>query len=124
MLNIAEPIPLLESVPPISETQSSSNIRDLIDTDRVLPISGIPGIEFRRNYLEFRNLTELLRISINSGIGRSSWNFRIGRDSWEVPRILNNFVFTQFSEFRTGIIYLFQRLNFNHNSMREVGDEK
>jgi hypothetical protein len=39
MLNIAE------SVPPISGTQSSFNIRELIDTDRVPSIPGIPGID-------------------------------------------------------------------------------
>jgi hypothetical protein len=42
MLNIAEPVPPPESVPPIPETRSLINIGDLLDTDPVPPIPGIP----------------------------------------------------------------------------------
>jgi hypothetical protein len=93
MLNMAE------SVSPIPETRSSFNIRELLNTDRVPPLSGIPGIGFRRNYSEFQK--------------QKKW-----------PEIPTNSVSTRFPEFSTGIAYLSQRLIFKHNSMRESEGEK
>jgi hypothetical protein len=72
MLNIAEPVPPPESVPPIPRNRSSLYIRDLLGTDRVPPILGIPGIEFGRNYSEFRNQKKLSGILESDGIPDNS----------------------------------------------------
>jgi hypothetical protein len=99
MLYIAESVPLPESTPPMPRPRSSFNISDLIQTDGVPTIPGIPGIYFRRNYSECRNPKEF-------------------------PAIPSNSVSTEFSDLHTGITYLSHRVIFNYNRTPEGEAEK
>jgi hypothetical protein len=54
MFNIAELVPPPESVPPIPGTQSSFNITELIDTDRVPPIPRIPSNSVSNQFPELQ----------------------------------------------------------------------
>ncbi len=75
MLNIAEPVPSTESVPPILGTRSSLYIRDLLDTDRVPPILRIPEMGFGRNYSEFRNCKQFSEFRNRTEFVGIPWNF-------------------------------------------------
>ncbi len=81
---------------PIPETRSSLYSWDLIDIDRVAAISGIPGIEWRQNCLEFRPIPEFPTISSDSGIPSNSV-----RTQFQEFREL-----VELDQYRVGLLYI------------------